>query len=51
MMAQRAPGVKRKEVFEIMAGRLGIDVGSAEKYYNQARAKLLKQGQPLPQGL
>lgn len=51
MMAQRAPGVKRKEVFELMADRLGIDAGSAEKYYKQARAKLLQQGQPLPRGL
>lgn len=51
MMAHRAPGVKRKEIFSLMADRLAIDAGSAEKYYKQARAKLMRQGHPLPQGL
>lgn len=51
MMARRAPGVKRKEIFALMSERLGIDAGSAEKYYKQARAKLMRQGHPLPQGL
>jgi DNA-binding NarL/FixJ family response regulator len=51
MMAHRAPGVKRKEIFSLMADRLAIDAGSAEKYYKQARAKLMRQGHPLPNGL
>lgn len=51
MMAQRASGVKRKEIFALMAGRLGIDASSAEKYFKQARAKLMKQGLPLPRGI
>lgn len=51
LMARRSSGVKRKEIFALMAGRLDIDAGSAEKYYKKARAKLLKQGQPLPLGL
>jgi hypothetical protein len=33
-----------------MANEFNIDPSSAEKYYKQARAKLLKLG-PLPKGL
>jgi len=51
MMAQRAPGVKRKEIFSLMADRLAIAPGSAEKYYKQARAKLMRQGHRIPRGL
>jgi hypothetical protein len=34
-----------------MGERLSIDAGSAEKYFKQARAKLMKHGHRLPQGL
>ncbi|QND61545.1 response regulator transcription factor [Mesorhizobium huakuii] len=51
MMAHRAPGVKRTEIFSLMADRLAIAPGSAEKYYKQARAKLMRQGHRLPRGL
>lgn len=50
MMMCRQPGTKRRDVFEGMAARVAIDAASAEKYYKQARAKLLKRGR-LPQGL
>jgi len=40
----------RRTVFERLAKDWGIDASSAEKYYKQARAKLLKRG-PLPKGL
>lgn len=50
MMMRRQPGMKRREVFESMGQRFDIDAASAEKYYKQARAKLLKHGQ-LPKGL
>lgn len=40
----------RREIFEKMAKEFNIDPSSAEKYYKQARAKLLKLG-PLPRGL
>lgn len=40
----------RREIFEKMAKEFNIDPSSAEKYYKQARAKLLKLG-PLPKGL
>ncbi|RWI31374.1 MAG: response regulator transcription factor [Mesorhizobium sp.] len=51
LMAHRAPGVKRKVIFAAMADRFGIDAGSAERYFKQARAKLMRQGHPLPRGL
>jgi hypothetical protein len=50
MMMRRQHGAKRRAIFESMAERFGIDAASAEKYYKQARAKLLKLGQ-LPKGL
>lgn len=50
MMMCRRPGMKRRDVFEGMAARAAIDAASAEKYYKQARAKLLKRGR-LPEGL
>lgn len=50
MMVGRQPGMKRRDVFEGMAARAAIDAASAEKYYKQARSKLLKRGQ-LPEGL
>lgn len=50
MMMRRPAGTKRRAIFEVMAQRFGIDAASAEKYYKQARAKLLKLGQ-LPKGL
>ncbi|RTM10856.1 MAG: response regulator transcription factor [Hyphomicrobiales bacterium] len=49
LMLRRPPGAKRRAVFEEMAKELSIDTASAEKYYKQARAKLLKFGQ-LPKG-
>jgi DNA-binding NarL/FixJ family response regulator len=50
MMMRRKPGTKRREVFEEMAHQFGINAASSEKYYKQARAKLLKLGR-LPKGL
>ena len=50
MMMRRRAGTKRREVFETMAAEVGINAASAEKYYKQARAKLLKLGR-LPKGL
>lgn len=50
MMMRRPDGTKRRAIFEMMAERFGIDAASSEKYYKQARAKLLKRGQ-LPKGL
>lgn len=50
MMMCRRPGMKRRDVFEGLAARAAIDATSAEKYYKQARAKLLKRGR-LPEGL
>jgi DNA-binding NarL/FixJ family response regulator len=50
MMMCRKPGMKRRDVYESMGQRFSIDAASAEKYYKQARAKLLKHGQ-LPRGL
>lgn len=50
MMMRRKPGTRRREVFEKMASKAGINAASAEKYYKQARAKLLRLGR-LPKGL
>ncbi len=47
----REPGMTRKQIYELMGERLSIDAGSAEKYFKQARAKLMKHGHRLPQGL
>ena len=49
MMMRRQPGTKRRQVYESMGQLFAIDAASAEKYYKQARAKLLKHGQ-LPKG-
>ncbi|WP_416409765.1 DNA-binding response regulator [Agrobacterium rosae] len=50
LMIARNPGVKRKDVYEEMGNRCGINVCSAEKYFKQARAKLQQLG-PLPKDL
>lgn len=50
MMMRRKPDTRRREVFERMASKAGINAASAEKYYKQARAKLLKLGR-LPKGI
>jgi len=50
MMMSRRAGMKRREVFERMASNAGINVASAEKYYKQAKAKLVKLGR-VPRGL
>lgn len=50
LMILRRPGMKRKDVYEIMSHRCNIDISSAEKYFKRARAKLQEKG-PLPQGL
>ncbi|KAA9368344.1 response regulator transcription factor [Ochrobactrum quorumnocens] len=49
-MLGRQTGMKRKQVFSEMAERHCIDTGTAEKYYKQARKKLIKHNQ-LPRGL
>ena len=43
-MRQRRRGMTRREIYEQMGERFGIDPGTVEKYYKQARAKLLKRG-------
>jgi DNA-binding NarL/FixJ family response regulator len=43
-MRRRQRGMKRRDIYEQMGERFGIDPGTVEKYYKQARAKLLKQG-------
>lgn len=50
LLLGRKPGETKQEIFEQMAKEFNIDPSSAEKYYKQARAKLLKLG-PLPKGL
>lgn len=49
MMARRERGMTRQQIYCQMAARLDIDPGTVEKYFKQARAKLLKQG-CLPKG-
>ncbi|MFD9900936.1 response regulator [Mesorhizobium sp. NPDC059025] len=51
MMVRRERGTKKKTIYEIMSDRLGIDAATSEKYYKQARAKLLRIGHRLPNGL
>lgn len=50
LLLGRKPEETRREIFEKMANEFNIDPSSAEKYYKQARAKLLKLG-PLPKEL
>lgn len=50
LLLGRKPEETRREIFERMAKEFNIDPASAERYYKQARAKLLKRG-PLPKGL
>lgn len=49
-MRRRKPGMKRKEVYEQISERIGVDPATVEKYYKQARAKLLRRGR-LPDGI
>ncbi|GAA4135550.1 response regulator [Aminobacter aganoensis] len=50
LMMQRRPGERRKDVFARMAEELRIEPASAERYFKQARAKLMRSGR-LPRGL
>lgn len=50
LMMQRRPEERRKDIFAKMAKELRIDPASAERYFKQARAKLVKFGR-LPRGL
>lgn len=43
-MRCRPRGMKRKEIYEQMGMYFDIDAGSVEKYYKQARAKLIRTG-------
>lgn len=43
-MRRRTSGAKRKDIYEQMGDRFGIDPYTVEKYYKQARAKLLRNG-------
>ncbi|KXF77152.1 hypothetical protein ATN84_25475 [Paramesorhizobium deserti] len=43
-MRRRPSGMKRKEIYEQMGMYFDIDAGSVEKYYKQARAKLMRTG-------
>lgn len=49
LMRRRERGMKRRDIYKQMAEQLGINAETIEKYYKQARAKLLKQGS-LPKG-
>jgi DNA-binding NarL/FixJ family response regulator len=48
-MRRRPKGMKRKEIYEQISSRFDIDPSTAEKYYKQARAKLMRTG-GLPKG-
>lgn len=50
LLHSRQPAETKRDIFEKMAVELQIDASSTEKYYKQARAKLLKLGR-LPKGL
>jgi len=50
LLLSREQDETKKDVYDKMASELKIDAASAEKYYKQARAKLLKLGR-LPKGL
>jgi DNA-binding NarL/FixJ family response regulator len=43
-MRRRPRGAKRREIYEQMGDQFGIDPYTVEKYYKQARAKLIKNG-------
>jgi DNA-binding NarL/FixJ family response regulator len=43
-MRRRPKGAKRKEIYEQMGSQFDIDPFTVEKYYKQARAKLIKNG-------
>jgi DNA-binding NarL/FixJ family response regulator len=43
-MRARPDGMRRRDIYDIMSRHFDIDAGTAEKYYKQARAKLLKAG-------
>ncbi|RCS21372.1 DNA-binding response regulator [Phyllobacterium salinisoli] len=49
LMACRERGVRRKTIYEEMGARCEISVCTVEKYYKQARAKLLRRGR-IPRG-
>ncbi|WP_086020253.1 response regulator [Sinorhizobium medicae] len=49
-MRRRENGTKRKEVYEQISERIGVEPATIEKYYKQARAKLLRRGR-LPDGI
>jgi DNA-binding NarL/FixJ family response regulator len=50
LLLSREKSETKRTVFDKMASELKIDAASAEKYYKQARAKLLRLGR-LPKGL
>lgn len=50
LMARRKPGMSRTQIYQQVAGKLGIDRDSAEKYFKKARAKIMKHGHKLPVG-
>lgn len=43
-MRARPIGMRRRDIYERMSQHFDIDAGTVEKYYKQARAKLLKGG-------
>ncbi|PRD41135.1 DNA-binding response regulator [Phyllobacterium phragmitis] len=49
-MRRRPSGMKRKDIYEQMGMHFDIDAGTVEKYYKQARAKLMRTG-ALPKGV
>ncbi|KFC70185.1 transcriptional regulatory protein TctD [Devosia sp. LC5] len=51
LMARREPGMSRTQIYEQVAGKLGIDRDSAEKYFKKARAKIMKSDHKLPVGI
>jgi DNA-binding CsgD family transcriptional regulator len=51
LMARREPGMSRIQIYEQVAGKLGIDRDSAEKYFKKARAKIMKSDHKLPVGI
>lgn len=43
--------MSRIQIYEQVAGKLGIDRDSAEKYFKKARAKIMKSDHKLPVGI
>lgn len=50
-MLTRPKGMKRKDIYDLLAARDGVEAESVQKRYKRMRAKLLKNGLTLPKEL